>query len=207
MNDHQGLWFKIRAVFLTALFSFMASAVAQTKTILQDLFVVRTGNEVYSLKDLEEYADYLKDLQCFYPESLIAEHFRVLQETQNSYFVPKTYKEGFGAKAQAERTQGYIALLKMIRYASSQAVSVSSDLAKAFKLSAEKGNCPLRGFSGLDFTDKMGDLALLEIFVRSRFLPNNEELTPKKKASILKNIVSLQDSVTSQIDHELFKYE
>lgn len=207
MNENQSLWYQLRAVFVTALFSFLFIGQASSQTVLRDLFVVRTGNEVYSLENLHDYSERLKDLECFYPESLVAEHFKILQRSPKSYFSPQEYKSNFEDKTQTDLTMFYIALLKMIRYASSQAVSVSSDLAKAFKLSAEKAGCSLEGFEGVDFKKRMADLALLEIFLRSRFLPNNEELTSKKKANILKNIVSLQDSVTSQIDHELFKYE
>lgn len=191
---------------MTVLFIFSAFH-SQASTVLRDLFVVRTGNEVYSLENLREYSQFLNDLKCFYPESLATEHFKFLQKVPASYFDPKSFKINYKDEDQKEITLLYIALLKMIRYASSQAVSVSSDLSKAFKLSAEKAGCDLRGFDGVDFKEKMGNLALLEIFLRSRFMPNNEELTPKKRANILKNIISLQDSVTSQIDHELFKYE
>ena len=159
MNDHQGPWFKLRAVFFTALFSF---TVPQTQARPRErpscvtcLWRERAMRSILS-RTCENTPNYLNDLQCFYPESLSPSILECLQETQSSYFSPKTYKEGFNANAQAQRTQSYIALLKMIRYASSQAVSVSSDLAKAFKLAAEKANCPTRGFSGLDFTEKWG---------------------------------------------------
>ncbi|MEX0798445.1 MAG: hypothetical protein WEB87_07635 [Bacteriovoracaceae bacterium] len=193
-------------IYLAAAILVLCQAAAQT--IYSDLFVFRSGNSVYSLNKLRDYSRYLKDFKCFYPESLTAVSFEKLTDPPRDYFELDTFKKRKGSEEFQKITRQFIGLIKMARYASSQSVSVSSNLPKAFKLSAKKNDCSLRGFEseGSNLKDEMRSLALLEIFLRSRFVSeNNEALSEKQRLSVLKNIRSLEESVKKQIEHELFE--
>lgn len=192
-------------LFCLALSLSIASGATYAKTVFADLFVFKTGNSVYSLSDLKNYSDYLSDMKCFLPGSLTYEYYRELARAPKAYFDIKTFKKSDESVSFKRTTNSFISLLKMVRYASSQSVSVNSSLPKAFKLSAQKNGCSLRGFSGNGLNREMLDLAYLEIFLRSRFAPTSKagELPAQEKANVLSGIRSLEDSVGNQIDHEI----
>lgn len=189
------------------LFLGLALNSAFPKTVFSDLFVFRTGNIVYSLSNLESYSQSLTDLECFYPASLVAEYYKELSSPPKGYYVAETFKSMSKKPTYAQVTERFVGMMKMIRYASSQSVSVNSDLPKAFKLSAQKRGCSLRGFEGDGLTEEMMGLAFIEVFLRSRFAPGESgELEKKRVENILNNVSSLEESVKNQIDHELFEY-
>lgn len=209
----------IKAFFLSLFFILSIEAkILEAKTIERGLFVFRSGNSVYSLSDMETYSAYLKDLGCFYPESLAYAYFKRLGETPKGFFNVETYKRKNETPAFKRSTAGFIGLVKMARYASSQSVSVNSELLRALRLSAKKNGCSLDGFSGdasggasgsletRGLKEEMMNLVLLEVFFRSRFAPgSSSDLSSKQRSSILKNIRSLEDSVNNQINHDLFE--
>lgn len=195
---------RLLCAFLAA-FIFIGNGASAKNVVFSDLFIFRMNNSVYSLDTLETYHTYLKDLKCFYPESIVVTAFPDLLSIRKGYFDINTYKENSSSSEYVRLTQMFITVLKMAKYASSQGVSVSSELPKAMKLSAQKNSCSLRGFDSKGLKDEMADIVLLEVFLRSRFMPKtSQELTKEQTRSVLKNIFSLSESVRSQVDHELF---
>ena len=191
---------------MKALIAFAVAFAAAGQTVYKDLFVYRTGNAVFSLNKLENYSHYLKDINCFYPGSLTHARYGELANTSSSYFDTEVFKIKNEGPEFRKTTAGFLALSKMIRYASSQSVSVSSDLPKAFRLAAKNAGCSLRGFEGDDMKEEMRKLVLLEVFLRSRFAPDSKgELDEKRKKTIVESIRSLEESVGNQIEHEILR--
>ncbi|MCO4754608.1 MAG: hypothetical protein KC478_08995 [Bacteriovoracaceae bacterium] len=192
-------------ILISALLAFASNGHA-AKVIFSDLFIFRVNNSVYSLDRLHTYEKFLEDLNCFYPDSIVVKNYSGLLKTPKDYFVPAIYKKKKDSREFLETTFSFLGLVKMIRYASSQSVSVSSELPKALILSAKKNKCVLRGFEDKGLKDEMANLVLLEVFLRSRFMSKQDNgLSSKQITSILKNISSLEDSVKNQIDHELLE--
>lgn len=193
-------------IYRLALIVLMALPSAMSKTVFKDVFVFRTGNNVFSLSDLQDYSNYLKDFSCFYPDTLAGEFYSKLAKAPPDFFKVETFGKQSKKRSYSNITEKFVAMMKLIRYASSQSVSVSSQLPKAFMVSAKRNNCSLRGFKEEDMKKQMKDIALLEIFLRSRFAPEEEaSISGKKRKNVLSNIRSLEDSVKNQIDHELFE--
>jgi len=189
---------------MAALVLFGSGAIAN-KVVFSDLFVFRMDNSVYSLDTLQTYHSFLKDFKCFYPESIVVAAFSELLNIEKDYFDISHFKTETHNSHHQLVTQKFITVLKLNKYASLQGVSVSSSLPNAMKLSAKKNKCSLNGFSAKGFKKELADIVLLEVFLRSRFMPKTgEKLTSDQAKSVLKNISSLAESVRSQVDHELF---
>lgn len=184
-----------------------ASNVTSAKLVLQDAFVFKVVNEVVSLNDMQRDYKLLQDLKCYYPESVLVIIFEGLtknaEKIQFSSFTPKQLTFD---KTQKDFFSQVIQFYKLKAYISTHQVVIAQALVGGLYTVAKRSACRLDGFeSSNKLQTNFEQILKMEIFLRSRFLP--DELGPPSKERLIKIKSSARlflESVSKQITEEVF---
>lgn len=175
---------------------------AKERLVEQDSFMFKILSDVVSFKEIQ--ADYvlLNDLKCFYPESFLYVMFEdLMKQSSNLKLESLQSNEINYSEDQIGLFKKYVNFYKLRSYVDSLSVVVSPDLVTGFYAMAKKSKCRLAGFKNTKtLTDRLEQIVKIEIFVRSRFISQTEELTLKIKQSA--NL--FLESVSKQITEEVF---
>lgn len=186
---------------------FAAKLFAAPKLILQDAFVFRVINEVVSLNDMQRDYKLLQDLKCYYPESVLVIIFENLRKNADSInFNSLTPKQLTYDKSQKEFFAQVIKFYKLKAYISSHQVVVAPALVGGLYTVAKRSGCRLNGFESSDkLQENFEQLLKMEIFLRSRFLPDEKGPPSKERLVKIKSSARLfLESVSKQITEEVF---
>lgn len=185
------------------------STSAETKVLFSDVFVYKISDQVYSLRDLEQMNRNFNILKCYYPNSLLLKVFKELVEMGNmtGIFDIKDYTKSAYSKNQIKYFEKSIKLYKLKYYSDSHKTSVKKDVVKAFYMASRKLTCTKKIFiSSSEFSPLFNDIMKMEIFLRSRYLPE-ERSGKKNKAEIIQAIVGIKtllNSINKQVGEETY---
>lgn len=179
----------------------------ESKLILEDTLIFMIKDQVYSLSDLGQIQQGLEDFDCIYPGAFLPEHFKLLTRKFDKRLLNKDY---LVKNAKSKKVQVYLdEFLKFVKisiYAKEQAVSITSELKRAIKLSAQTRKCSLKFFQGDQMMSPLESALSVEVFFRSRnVLDSEREMTKKERKNILKSLNSLSRSIINQITHNQFE--
>ncbi len=189
---------------IAILFFLSFASLCEGEVLLKDKFVFKLSNEVFSLNDLAEYKKQMINLSCIYPESLLyqifQEHF--LSETKDIFVIQNKFN-----KQQKKYFLGLRSFGKLLVYSKSYDVTIKEELTKYLYLSAKSQKCDMSAFNKKKkFTNFFKDLIHLEIFLRARFLPSENEgkttATDVKKA--VTGVRNLIRSIEPQVEEEVY---
>ena len=187
-----------RLVFLLAYSSMVSGQI-----LLQDKFIFKVSNEIFSLKDIQRNHQGLKQLKCVYPESLTYAIFiNEVKRARQEFF---EFSQDFSQK-QIEYFKSLMSFYKLYVFSENSDVKVNQSLIKYLKIAAKENGCDKKVFNGEDFNPSFFKLIKLEVFVRSRFLATEKNsqgnTTNSQKAIVaVRNLIA---SINEQIESEVF---
>ena len=199
------IYFKVLLLGGLFLFNFPICA----KVIYADAFIYKISKSIYSLEDLRRNNDNLKALKCYFPESLLVVVFdKLLKLGQDqSLFEIKDYTKVAYTQVQKNYFTQSLIFHKLKFYSDSHKTVVSKELVDAFYAASTKLSCGKTIFDeNKDFTADFREVMRLELFLRSRYLPTEQNTkktsTDLKQAMLgIKNLLSAMDR---QITEETF---
>lgn len=180
------------------------TSTTHSKTALKDAVVFKVARKVFSLNDLKSYFVELNNLKCIYRDSILvkifAEEFSLSKEELLNFQHPFS-------KKQKEYFIQLVQFAKLLVYSEAQAVVVKPGITKYFYLNAKKSGCSMASFNkNKDMNPRLREVTRLEVFSRSRFLPNEKSGIATKddieKATI--SAKNLLKSIGKQIDDEFY---
>lgn len=177
------------------------------KVLIEDTLIFMIKEQVYSISDLEELQRALEVFDCAYPDAFLPDHFELITRKFDKRVLKKKY---LAKNANTKKTKVYLdeflQYLKISIYASEQSVSVTSELKKAIRLSAQTRNCSMEFFEGNSMKSPLEMALVVEVFFRSRnVLENQDTISQKERRNILKSLASLSNSIINQISHNQFE--
>lgn len=198
------LTYSFIVLFIGGLFFVSNSA---TGVIKKDVMVFKVATTVFSLKDLENLSDEIKNLRCIYPEALILKIFEdEFGVSKDKFFV---YQQPFSSE-QKKYFKRLIEFAKLSIYSESQSVTVRPALIKALYTNARKRKCSLQNFKkGGEIKASFLELVRFEVFSRSRFLANDkgERLSKSDMNKAIIAAKSLSKSISRQVEAEVYWVE
>jgi len=201
---------KLFVLLVGGLFLFSSPVRSETKpddvakVLIKDQFVFKVANEVFTISDLKKFYLGMNDLNCMYPESLL---YRIFFD---EFKKGQIKKYSVSTKITSIQRNYFIQLIKfgkIMVYSKSHDVTVKNSLGNFFYLSASESKCHLRSFTlNKKFKTYFKDILRLEIFMRSRFLPTEQQgkmtnADIKKAVSAGKNLIY---SIDKQIDQSVY---
>jgi hypothetical protein len=203
--------FRVLLGILGGLFIF--SAYSKDKEIsFQNVFLYKINESVYSMQDLLQINKELTSLKCIYEDSVLAETFKEIIEISSAseIFAFKDYTKEKYSKNQLKVYQRFISYSKLFSYVESHKVAVQESVVKAFYLASKKMNCSDSIFaSSTEFTKSFNDTMRLEIFLRTRFVPETRGSKLKDNAKkdfelAISGIKTLLKTINKQIPDEVY---
>lgn len=194
------IYFVANNLFVTRLF-------AAPKLVQQDAFIFRVMNEVVSLNDMQRDYGLLQDLKCYYPESVLVIIFDNLKKNADELnFTSLTPKQITYDKSQKDFFSKVIKFYKLKTYTSSHRVVIAPALIGGLYTVAKRSGCRLAGFESSDkLQANFEQILKMEIFLRSRFLPDEKGPPSKERLVKVKSSARLfLESVSKQITEEVF---
>lgn len=188
----------------------VAGTTVSAKRIYSDVFVYKVSDTVYSLKDLNQLQMNLTALNCYYPESILVKFFKtlILKGKESSIFVVKDYTQSNYSPHQREYFKKAIEYHKLKFYSDSHKVSVNKSIVESFDKASRQTKCSREIFNlkNQSFTSSFEEVMKMEIFLRSRYLP--EKLDAKNPEKDIKQalvgIKNLLNSIDKQVSEEVF---
>lgn len=180
---------------------------AATELVTQDIFLFRVTNEVFSLNDLREQQQILKEFRCMYPSSLLLKTFSSLIRGElKGIFHVKNIKRPKYTKKQIRYFQNFLDMHSLKMYSKAHRVSVGDSLAKAFYLTGSRAKCQMTGFkANKQFRPILREIVRLELFLRSRFLPGEGTSTENVDyPKAIKSVRVLTKSIKKQVEREVY---
>lgn len=178
-----------------------------TRTLIhQDVFVFKVNDQVYSLEDLKQLGSDFSTLNCLYEDSLLTKSFEKIISINQDQTNFKVSKNDFKfTESQKKNFRVFIHFAKLVNYMRSQKVRVKKGLVKAFYLASNELKCPKSIFkSSKQFTKNFEQIMKAELFLRSRFLPDEKSKTKKDENEAVKAGKALVETVDKQIQEEVF---
>lgn len=171
-------------------------SVSYGQVVTKDKFVFKVSQEVYSVKDIQNYHNSLKYLKCVYPESLVYEVFF-------TYFPKKKSLFKIDKKFSSDQKNAFYKVLpffEFLSYAQSQKINVRPELYSYFDLQEKRSKC-----ENYKNQHQRG-IIKLEVFIRSRFIPEdkNQKMTSEDIKKTKSAIMSLVKSISNQIEDSVF---
>lgn len=200
----------IKVLLLGGLFfTQISNTFAESTKVFSDAFIYKISDQVYSIKDLQKVNKNFKTLKCYYSQSLLLKVFDdliVMGKSKNLFNV-KDYTKTPYSKKQIEYFEKSLKLFKLKYYSDSHKTPVKKEVVKAFYLASKQLSCDKSVFEGTsEFRSDFNDLMRMEIFLRSRYLP--EEKSGKKTKSDINQAVlgikTLLNSIDKQVSEETF---
>lgn len=184
-------------------------AAEKEEILYQDVFLYKVVDEVYSLKDINKTYNNIKTLECIYPDSLIIAVYSDLIKNgkEKEIYIKKDYSESKYTELQKTVFKQFISFSKLEHYTRSHKIRVKTGLVKAFYLASNQLKCAAEVFQSKDkFNESFETLMKVELFLRSRFLPEEKEQVKTKKdiEQAILGIKSLLKTIESQITEEVY---
>ena len=180
------------------------SSAAFSKSVMRDAVVFKVARKVFSLNDLRSYYQEVNNLKCIYKDSILTKIFSDEFSGEKSGLFE--FQHPFSEK-QKKYFQDLVEFAKLLVYSEAQTVVVKPSITKYFYLNAQRSGCPLDSFKeNKDMKPRLREVTRLEVFARSRFLPN-EKSGIATKDDIDKAIISAENllkSIGKQIDDEYY---
>ena len=207
--------FIVLLVILGGFFIFNGNISANTtdkKISFQNVFLYKINDSVYSMQDLIKINKELNSLKCLYEDSILTEVFKeiVIIPGSSKVFAFKDYTKVKYSKKQIDTYQQFILYSKLYSYVESHKVSIKQAVVKAFYLASRKMNCSDNIFlSSTKFTKSFNEIMRLEIFLRTRFIPEargnkRNKNTKKDFALAVSGIKTLLKTINKQISEEVY---
>jgi hypothetical protein len=182
------------------------NAAEKKKTLDEDTFLFLIKDQVFSVKDLQDYQKALKDFSCIYPDSYIVDYFTLLtKKFDQRVFQIEYLKQNFKTNKVKSYQNEILKYLKMAIYTQSQSVSVTNDLVSALSLSAKTKKCSLQFFKKQYLEKPLFYALSLEVFFRSRNVIDSQNKDKATRSSALQSLDSLANSIVNQISHSQFE--
>lgn len=190
---------KVTTLFLVGLFC----SFGYSKILVKDKFVFKVSGEVFSLNEIKQTFQQVRNLECIYPESLLIRVFhKEFQPEKKKFFV---FKEQFETESKLYFEQ-IIPFFKLMVYSRSYEVKVNQAIEKYFALAAKQNKCDKSAIDQRKLSAAFREIVELEIFIRSRFLPAEKQ--GKADSGDLKKAVlaaqNLMASIQDQIEEEVY---
>jgi hypothetical protein len=191
---------------------FLLSSIHQSKAqqvTFADAFVFKISEQIISLNDLSHQIKTLKTLECYYPKSLLTQVFKQLIKDgeDSTLYKIQDYTKVDYSKAQKDFFQSSILFYKLKIYSESHKTQVPRELTRAFYMASRQLNCGVNIFDeGQEFTKEFYEVMKLELFLRTRYLPD-ENTSKKTKQDIDESIASINNfigSIDKQISEETY---
>lgn len=184
------------------------------EVLIQDAFVYKVNDEIFTISDIDRQAVELKTLACLYPDSLLKKIFPSLNElSKNKTRNSNSLSSLFGGELTDKLVEQYkevfessITLSKLNQYVESHNVYLSKNIIKAFYVATRKECKEIKIFKNANhFTDSFKDLLSSEVFLRRRFLGENERNISKKgyQKAIL-SIKGLLKTIDKQVSSKAY---
>jgi hypothetical protein len=187
--------------------SYSANLFAAPKLLQQDAFIFRIMNDVISFNDMKRDYGYLLDLKCLYPESILIVIFEELKKDADTIkFEQLTPDKISYDKQQKDFFKKVINFYKLKAYTQTHQVMINPALITGFYAVGKRSKCNMDGFaSSKKFKDHFAHIVKMEIFLRSRFLPDQKGPPDAARLTKIKGSANLfVESVSKQITEEVF---
>jgi hypothetical protein len=201
--------FKVLLIILGGLFIFNTNTIAKEKSF-QNVFLYKINDSVYSMQDIVNINSELKSLKCIYEDSILTAVYKDILKvpTGSNLFEIKDYTKEKYSNKQLKIFKNFISYSKLFTYVKSHKIIVKKSVVKAFYLASRKLNCPSNIFSSsTKFTDSFLEVMRLEIFLRTRFIPDargKNKNTEKDFKFAVSGIKTLLKTINKQILEEVY---
>jgi len=197
----------MRTIFLWILLLTNISAFAAPRLLQQDAFIFRIMNFVVSFNEMQRDYRYLQDLKCLYPESILVVIFEDLKKSADKIgFAKLTPADLTFTNEQKEFFKQAIKFYKLRAYTETHQVVINPALIAGFYTVGKRSQCRMDGFvSSKEFKENFATLVKTEIFLRTRFLPDQKGPPDQERLAKIKESAELfVESVSKQITEEVF---
>ena len=180
---------------------FISTVFASEAVIVKDVFVFKVGGSVFGRNDLFGYYNASKLYNCMSKTSLVNTYFdNIFNEKKSAVFQHESLSISVKEK---DYYSDYLPFAKILMY--SKSFDLSLDKTQIIK-KLNKSNC-LKKESHLDLNEKeLFEIASLDFFLKSRFLPQTPEyeVTSKDLIKAKSGVKNLINSIFKQIDQEVY---
>lgn len=178
-------------------------AEASSNVIFKDSFVFKVMGEIISIQDLQSDSQKLKILKCYYPNSLIVDAFEefYIRASKIDFNKLLEQKPPF-EKSQILFFKDALDYYKLKAYVRSQPGSIGKNIGKALFLIGSKNKCNQEIFGqNHSLRDDYQEVFAMEIFIRTRFIPDHTAINKSAQIEAAKaNVDLFVDSVSKQIE-------
>jgi hypothetical protein len=180
------------------------SFASKENVLIKDKVVFKAATEVFTLSELKSYFQSFQDMSCFYPDSLLTKIFSI--ELKDTKVANLDYSDVFTVNQKVYFVK-ILKFAKLLVYSRSHDVVLNNALNRYFYSIAKSKQCYAGSFDeNKEFNFFAKELMKLEIFMRSRFLPEEKsgKVTSKEYLKAVNGARALIKSLDKQIDEEVY---
>ncbi|MDP7319891.1 MAG: hypothetical protein QF441_04750 [Bacteriovoracaceae bacterium] len=193
-------------ILLKLLLVVSVSCFAQSEVNINDKFVFKVSQEVYSVTELKGYFVSMRQFHCVYNDSLVWKVFSGMFLSKNEPYL--SYEKGKNfSDNQKKYFESLLKFGKLLVYTESQNIKSIDEISRYLIFKAKKTKCAQDIFQTEHKLHKYYlEILKMEKFLRKRFLPaeNFESVAQRDMLKAVSSARNLIDSIDKQVSEEVY---